>query len=71
MKPEQLAVLCRCGHARRFHLQGTIWQAYEKTCQVTTHAGEYRDTGCLHFEPVTDLVVLKRGSHGRFAKVEQ
>lgn len=68
--PAELAAMCRCGHARRFHLRGTIWQGYETTCQIDQHGGEYQRTGCMFFERAdTMLVMLRRRPDGRFEKV--
>lgn len=70
MTPVQLAELCRCGHARRFHQQGTIWQAYDTRCLKAEHGGDYSETGCLFFERDAQALVLRRDSRGRFRRLE-
>lgn len=57
MTPEQLAAVCRCGHARRFHQQGTIWQGYDTRCLKADHVGDYTETGCRFFRGVVPVGV--------------
>jgi hypothetical protein len=74
MTPEQLSKMCRCGHARRFHQQGTIWQGYSTQC-VAHHDPlfnkEYTATGCLFFEDAAaNVVIFRRDALGRFHRAK-
>jgi hypothetical protein len=51
MNTAQLSVVCRCGHARRMHRHGLIFEEYPTACREI-HPGrsaEYRE-GCYFFE---------------------
>jgi hypothetical protein len=53
MNSAKLSVVCRCGHARRMHRNGLIFEDYPSACREV-HTGpktwnEYRD-GCYYFE---------------------
>jgi hypothetical protein len=55
MKPAKLAMMCRCGHAGRFHNTGSIWVGYETDCLKSHGASsplEYQGGFCQYFEPV-------------------
>jgi len=47
----KLSIRCRCGHTRRQHQRGTIWEGYYQTCRVEHPPGEYAE-GCYDFEPI-------------------
>lgn len=71
MTPEQLSALCRCGHARRKHATGNIFEGYSTKCHEFHRQGEpgYDGPDCFYFEPAADIVVMRRDRLGRFVKV--
>jgi hypothetical protein len=54
MDTAKQSILCRCGHARRWHQAGTIWQGYNTRCLYEIHGRDthpdYHATFCPDFE---------------------